>query len=327
MPALIHELIAMASDPAVKTTDLLRKALVAARLLKQHEWAAWINNELQGYPDGVDLPAYRLLRGELKAYNPVRGLIPLHTPSTEIAEKLSTCRFNCSVTELEELATSEFGVRYLFPPELAEALRGSQRLPMTPEVAVDACKVRGQLGAVRDKVLIWALDLAEAGIHGEGMTFTAQERQQAQQFAIHIGGDFNGGQLMVSSPGGQQQQTVTGEQKEAAIAALLPWLAQVIEQGQLQREVCAELQAELDTLKAQAASPNPKWPVIGAVAGSVRTILEGAGGASVGVAGHLDRQLINIGNKSGAAAPLCILGQRPKPRVKGRCRAALACWR
>ncbi|HGY5298485.1 TPA: hypothetical protein ACNU26_003875 [Aeromonas salmonicida] len=289
MPALIHELIAMASDPAVKTTDLLRKALVAARLLKQHEWAAWINNELQGYPDGVDLPAYRLLRGELKAYNPVRGLIPLHTPSTEIAEKLSTCRFNCSVTELEELATSEFGVRYLFPPELAEALRGSQRLPMTPEVAVDACKVRGQLGAVRDKVLIWALDLAEAGIHGEGMTFTAQERQQAQQFAIHIGGDFNG--------------------------------------GQLQREVCAELQAELDTLKAQAASPNPKWPVIGAVAGSVRTILEGAGGASVGVAGHLDRQLINIGNKSGAAAPLCILGQRPKPRVKGRCRAALACWR
>ncbi|QLI60362.1 hypothetical protein C1C91_22220 (plasmid) [Aeromonas caviae] len=37
------------------------------------------------------------------------------------------------------------------------------------------------------------------------------------------------------------------------------------------------MQAELDTLKAQAASPRPKWPV-GAVAGSVRTILEGAGG-------------------------------------------------
>nr|WP_258057417.1 hypothetical protein [Aeromonas caviae] len=32
------------------------------------------------------------------------------------------------------------------------------------------------------------------------------------------------------------------------------------------------------TLKAQAASPNPKWPVIGAVAGSVRALLEGAGG-------------------------------------------------
>ena len=64
-----------------------------------------------------------------------------------------------------------------FPNSEATPIRGSQRLPMTPEVAVDTCKVRGLLGAVRDKVLIWALDLAEAGIHGEGMTFTAQERE------------------------------------------------------------------------------------------------------------------------------------------------------
>lgn len=39
MPALIPELIAMASDPTVKTPDLLRKAMVAARQLKQREWA------------------------------------------------------------------------------------------------------------------------------------------------------------------------------------------------------------------------------------------------------------------------------------------------
>lgn len=66
---------------------------------------------------------------------------------------------------------------------------------------------------------------------------------------------------MQSSPGGQQQQTVTGEQKAEVLAALLPWLQQVIAQGQQLGEECAELQAELDTLKAQAASPNPKWPV------------------------------------------------------------------
>ena len=36
--------------------------------------------------------------------------------------------------------------------------------------------------------------------------------------------------------------------------------------------------SDLDTLKAQAASPNPKWPVIGAVVGSLRTLLESAGG-------------------------------------------------
>ena len=37
MPALIPELIALASDQTVKTPDLLRKAMVAARMLKQPE--------------------------------------------------------------------------------------------------------------------------------------------------------------------------------------------------------------------------------------------------------------------------------------------------
>ena len=95
MPALIPELIAMASDPTVKTTDLLRKAWVAARQLKQPEWAAWINHELQGYPDGVVLPPYRLLRGELKVRNPIRGLIPLMSGlsgADRIIINLSVCQ-------------------------------------------------------------------------------------------------------------------------------------------------------------------------------------------------------------------------------------------
>lgn len=106
---------------------------------------------------------------------------------------------------------------------------------MTPALSLGASKLRSLLDAVRNQVLMWALDLADAGIQGEGMTFTVQEQQQAQQQApvsIYIKGGIYGGQLMVSSPGGQQQ-TVTGEQKEAALAALLHWLAQVIAQGQL----------------------------------------------------------------------------------------------
>ncbi len=283
MPALIPELIAMASEPTVKTTDLLRKALVAARLLKQPEWAAWINHELQGYPDGVELPAYRRLRGELVANNPARGWIPLHADSPELVELLTACSLGSAVSELEDLASSGYPARLSFTPYQVAILRPMLEVPMTPALSLGASKLRSLLDAVRNQVLMWALDLADAGIQGEGMTFTVQEQQQAQQQApvsIYIKGGIYGGQLMVSSPGGQQQ-TVTGEQKEAALAALLHWLAQVIAQGQLQREACAELQAELDTLKAQAASPNPKWPVIGAVAGSVRTILEGAGGGGV----------------------------------------------
>ena len=194
---------------------------------------------------------------------------------------ITESRFGHPMGALEDLAVPGEVVRSFFTPEQSQFLIQELSLPGVPELALGSNQVRGLIEAVRDKLLTWALDLAEAGIQGEGMSFTPQEQQEAQQLApvnIHIRGNATGFQFMQNSPGGQQQQTVTSEQKEAALAALLPWLAQVIAQGKLQREVCAELQAELDTLKAQAASPNPKWPVIGAVAGSVRAILEGAGG-------------------------------------------------
>lgn len=286
MPALIPELIAMASDPTVKTADLLRKAWMAARQLKQPGWAAWINHELHGYPDGVELPPYRLLRGELKARNPLRGLIPLLSDSPELTESLSTCRFGKPVGELEVLATSEHGiVRYLFPPHIAaEVMAMQEGVPMTPEVVLATSQLRGLLELLRDKVLSWALDLADAGIQGEGMSFTPQEQQQAQQLApvtISIGGDVHGFQVMQSSPGGQQQQTVTVEQKAEALTALLPWLQQVIEKGQLQQEDRDQLQSQHAALAALASSPAPSWPVIGALAGSMRSILEGAGGGGL----------------------------------------------
>jgi len=85
MSALIPELIAMASDPTVKTTELLRKAMVAARLLKQPEFAAWINSELQGYQQSGDLPPYRVLQGELKVDVPGHGRLPLPIRNAEMS--------------------------------------------------------------------------------------------------------------------------------------------------------------------------------------------------------------------------------------------------
>ena len=280
MSALIPELIAMASDPTVKTADLLRSALVAAHRLHLPEWVIWLEHELDGY--GVDdtIPPYRQIQGEV-LIDDNHGLKGVVFPSAEIGAQWQLCTFDTPIDEIEGWCVEDDDIHMQFSPRQADALRAACHTRCTPIRRFTLASIKRILGAVRNQVLNWALRLEKEGILGEGKSFTRKEQLQAQQVThIHIGGDFTGGQLMVSSPGGQQQ-TVTGEQKEAALAALLPWLAQVIAQGQLQREACAELQAELDTLKAQAASPNPKWPVIGAVAGSVRTILEGAGGGVV----------------------------------------------
>ena len=50
----------------INAADLLRKALVVARKRKVTDIEAWLTNELNGYPEGATVPAYRYLRGELK---------------------------------------------------------------------------------------------------------------------------------------------------------------------------------------------------------------------------------------------------------------------
>ncbi|MGL6563671.1 hypothetical protein [Aeromonas hydrophila] len=281
MPALIPELIALASDPAVKTADLLRKALVAAHRLQLPEWVTWLGRELNGYGSDDAIPAYRHVQGEV-LIDDYHGLKAVVFPSAESAARWQLCTFDTPVDEIEGWCAESDDIHMQFSPREADALRAACGTNCTPLRRFTLASMSRILGAVRNQILNWALQLEKEGILGEGLSFTSQERQQAQQVApvthIHINGDAHGLQLMQNSPGGQQQQTVTSAQKEAALAALLPWLQQVIAQGQLQGEAYAELQAELDTLKAQAASPKPKWPVIGAVANSVRAILEGAGG-------------------------------------------------
>ncbi|MGY4028011.1 AbiTii domain-containing protein [Aeromonas rivuli] len=277
MPALIPELIALASDPTVQPPDLLRKAFVAARLLQQPEAASWLDHELQGYPDGSPVPPYRQRRGRLAIRRAGTSYL-LSVANTERAQQWQTCPLSLPLSELAALAATGKPVRIRFPPELLPQLMAELDTHQEVEISLPVIQVREVIEAVRGRVLNWALELAEAGIQGDGMSFTPQ--QQAQPLApvsIYIGGDAPGFQFMQGSPGGQQQQTVTGEQRAEALAALLPWLVQVIEKGPLQREVCDELQIQHAALQALARAQAPSWPLIGALASSVRAILEGAG--------------------------------------------------
>ncbi|GJC07544.1 hypothetical protein KAM385_45730 [Aeromonas hydrophila] len=280
MPALIPELIAMASDPDVEISVLLRKAKVAARQLQQPEAVSWIDHELQGYPDDSLVPPYRQRRGRLAVRRDGNTYL-LPVANTERVQLWQTCPLSLPVSELAALAATGKPLRVHFPPEILPLLMAELGTAREVEISLSAVQVRALIEAVRDRVLDWALALEEASIQGDGMSFTSLEQQQAQQvpsMSIRIGDNANGVQIQLNSPGGQQQQTVTGEQKEAALAALLPWLAQVIDEGKLSPSAQADLQANYVALQALANAPTPSWPVIGALVGSVRAVLEGAGG-------------------------------------------------
>lgn len=110
------------------------------------------------------------------------------------------------------------------------------------------------------------------------MTFTQHEKQTVQQIHNHFG-DVSGSQIQIGSSGSTQTQANTARGVDIeALRGLIEALGAVVDGGAVQGVVADELRAELATMKAQAASPKPKWDVIKATARSIRAVAEGAAG-------------------------------------------------
>lgn len=278
MPALVPELVNMASDPAVSVSDLLRRALVAARRLDVPDLVDWITSELNGYTGAV--PDYRQIRGHLEAMNPYHGPVPLRLAKG--AEWLTLLPERSAVPELEPFAKGTETLHRHFPSEIEQTLMDGMNVPMRPHLMFTTVQIRGIVERVRSRILEWALDLEGRGVLGEGMTFTQQEKQTVQQIHNHFG-NVSGSQIQISSNGSTQTQanTTTGTDLDA-LRGLIEALGTALDRGAVQGDAADELRAELATLKAQAASPKPKWEIIKATARSIKTVAEGAAGNILG---------------------------------------------
>jgi len=284
MPAIVPELVEMASTPAVSTADLLRRALVVARRLAVSELVDWINSELTGYRSG-EVPEYRCVRGQLVAKHPYRGPIPFLAPP-EMTELLADFSIRQSIPELIHLRDSTNGIFSHFPADVEQTLmqmmQESSGVAMRPALSFSAVQIEGVIEIVRSRILDWALDLECRGVLGEGTTFTSKEKQTVQEQHYHFG-SVNGSQIQISSYGSTQTQgdTTTGTDLEA-LKGLIDALGAALERGMAQDVAADELRAELATLKAQAASPKPKWDIIKATARTIKTVAEGTAGNVLG---------------------------------------------
>lgn len=281
MPALVPELVNMASDPTISTADLLRRALVVARRLSVPELVNWINSELNGYGD-EEVPEYRKVIGHLHAEDPYRGDVPFQVPQ-EIAEVVTSIPLPQPLPELQQLAKSESLLRRYFPaPQekiLMQMMVDGSGFATRPFVKFSPIQIGGLVERVRSRILDWALDLEGRGISGEGMSFTPQEKQAVQQQHYHFG-NISGSQIQISSNGSTQTQANTTGSDIEALKGLVQALGAILEDAK--GDAVDELRADLTTLKAQAESPKPKWEIIKATARSIKAVAEGAGGSILG---------------------------------------------
>jgi len=185
MDSLVLELQRDVLDRTIHIPDLLRKALLVSRKLKIKDIEEWVNDELNGY-ELRSVPSYRLISGELKAFNPYRGWIPVDMGG-ELHASMCENPARDSVSQIADLVerTETGTVIVKFPANLNTAFRNLMRTDYEPALHVPVHKLVRILDVTKTKIMDFALDLEARGILGEGIRFSKAEEQLAQSITYN----------------------------------------------------------------------------------------------------------------------------------------------
>lgn len=173
-------------------TEILREALFIALKLKLNDFRDWINSELKGY-DNDNLPTYRILRSELKFFNPYHGWQPSTVADIKTDNLINTRKISQSISELENLVSSSESKNLTigFNGHAQKAICDLFHTDCEPASFIGKTQIIGIIEQVKTILLEWSIKLEEEGILGdENMSFSTDETKKAQQ-NIHIE-NFNG---------------------------------------------------------------------------------------------------------------------------------------
>lgn len=185
MAKIVLELQQEAINKESDILNLLRKAYLVARKLKLDEFEEWINNELNGYKDMDKSPDYRKVRGEVKAWNPYHGWIPVILANDDIDKTISEHLVSDSIPNLKNVYdnSSNGTVVLQFGASMNQFLAKSCDFGTKYALMIGANQIYNIMEKVRNIVLDWSITLEESGILGEGLQFTDEEKEIANTTA------------------------------------------------------------------------------------------------------------------------------------------------
>jgi len=197
MESLIQLLQRKALDQEVSVSELLRMAKVVAVKLDLSDFLRWIEKELAGYGAEDKVPEYRIIRGEPKGYNPYHGWIPIIISDPESHNGISRRGVTQAIGELDNLTKKGNGQLVIpYSPEVRNIIAQNVGVNTDMKLFVGTSAVAGILDAVRNVILDWGLKLEKAGIKGEGMSFSQEDKNKAQEqhvtYQINSIGNFTG---------------------------------------------------------------------------------------------------------------------------------------
>jgi hypothetical protein len=197
---LVNELQVSAEKDDVLT--VLRKTKRLASKLDRKDIADWLQSEQAGYASGQDVPEYRQVRGTLAMQT--NGHIPAGygfvmngiqelpgfgiNPIMPVKESISTV--------LSWIESPEKGHGIYFPIDRAMDVDRYVRSHVNPMfrnqvsfmLRLNDAQVKAIPEQIKDKVLDWACALECAGVTGDGLSFSAKEKELAHAITFNISG-------------------------------------------------------------------------------------------------------------------------------------------
>ena len=283
MEPLVLQLQAECLDSRVSILEVLRKALVVARKLSLESAQVWIGKELNGYRSGDTAPPHRLLTGQIRAWNPYHGWQPVIFEDHKEEASLSKCFAGQPAGELENLVKSgKDTLQFPFRSEIERKLMEGLDFPLQATRHVSCAAISGIIDAVRNMVLEWCLQLEKDGILGEGLVFSAREKETAAHanYTINYNAPVAQSQIQQGSPHANQNITV-GETDKKAVAEFITALREHASELNLDATKNEQLSARVQEIESQLASTNPSRNVLHESLRTIRNVLEGCAGSLI----------------------------------------------
>lgn len=195
--------------------SVLRRAHLIATKLSLDEFNQWVVNELNGYKSQTEAPEYRSIIGQLKAFNPYQGWIPVMLADAEVEKMICHPKLINSTSEILSLC-EESGSSLIVsvPTEVQNTLNEMCDTPLPMQMAVHVSKTAAAdiIEKVKNTLLEWTLELEAKGILGEDMSFNDKEKEIAKTIPQQINNYYGAANVINGSPDNLQAnagETVT----------------------------------------------------------------------------------------------------------------------
>lgn len=224
-----EQLIEDLTEDSVSLASCMRKLLVVASRANSEPLSDWISHELDGYPDGAELPQYRLevpfrLRLTFVGYGFASKTVtvdPIDIPKQLRAWEEQPLKFRQSLTEIEAFTTAEFDpyielsktwcAQHQRLSENGQALCYTSMYLDAARMIISKDYLKALLGRVRTDVLRLVLELERAALSDDSNPSIGQVKQKEahQVINLFVGNMYGGVNL-----GNGDQQVVPIDERE-----------------------------------------------------------------------------------------------------------------